>query len=54
MMKQISNTLHFNLVKFLESIPAHVTGSSVRELELKRKAAKYMKRLNKCKTVKNK
>ena len=53
-MKSIPNTLHANLIKFLESLPEHVTGCTVRELELKRKAATYIKRLNKCKTVKNK
>lgn len=53
-MKSIPDTLYTNLIKFLESLPGHVTGSTVRELEYKRKAATYIKRLNKCKTVKNK
>lgn len=53
-MKSIPNTLHAGLLKFLESLPDHVTGVSVRDLEFKRKAAMYIKRLNKCKTVKNK
>lgn len=53
-MKSIPNTLHADLIKLLESLPDHVTGVSVRELEFKRKAATYIKRLNKCKTVKNK
>lgn len=53
-MKSISNTLHSDVLKLLELVPAHVTGVSVRELEFKRKAATYIKRLNKCKTVKNK
>ena len=51
-MKQLSNTLHANLIKFLESLPEHVTGCAVRELELKRKAVMYAKKLNKCKTIK--
>lgn len=37
-MKSIPNTLHANLIKFLESLPDHVTGSTVRDLEFKRKA----------------
>ena len=53
-MKSIPNTLHADLIKFLESLPDHVTGVSVRDLEFKRKAAMYIKWLNKCKTVKNK
>ena len=53
-MKSIPNTLHADLIKFLESLPDNVTGVSVRDLEFKRKAAMYIKRLNKCKTVKNK
>lgn len=53
-MKSIPNTLHANLIKFLESLPEHVTGCTVRELELKRKAVMYIKRLNKCKTTKYK
>lgn len=53
-MKSIPNTLHFDLLKFLESLPDHVTGNTIRDLEFKRKAAMYIKRLNKCKTVKNK
>ena len=52
-MKSIPNTLHAGLIKFLESLPDHVTGNTVRELELKRKAVMYVKKLNKCKTVKN-
>lgn len=52
-MKQLSNTLHADIIKFLESIPSHVTGVSVRELEFKRKAVMHVKKLNKCKTVKN-
>lgn len=51
-MKQLSNTLHADVIKFLESIPSHVNGSTVRELELKRKAVMYAKKLNKCKTIK--
>lgn len=51
-MKSIPNTLHANLIKFLESLPEHVTGCTVRELELKRKAVMYVKKLNKCKTIK--
>ena len=53
-MKSIPNTLHADLLKFLESLPDHVTGNTIRDLEFKRKAATYIKRLNKCKTVKNK
>lgn len=53
-MKSIPNTLHAGLLKLLESLPDHVTGNTIRELEFKRKAATYIKRLNKCKTVKNK
>lgn len=53
-MKSIPNTLHTDLIKLLESLPEHVTGMSVWDLEFKRKAAMYIKRLNKCKTVKNK
>ena len=51
-MKQLSNTLHADIIKFLESIPSHVNGSTVRELEFKRKAAMYIKRLSKSKTIK--
>lgn len=53
-MKSIPNSLHSDLLKLLESLPDHVTGSTVRDLEFKRKATMYIKRLNKCKTVKNK
>lgn len=52
-MKSIPNTLHADLIKFLESLPDHVTGNTVRDLEFKRKAAMYIKRLSKSKTIKN-
>lgn len=50
-MKQLSNTLHSNLVKLLESIPSHVNGNSVRELEFKRKAMLLKRILERCKTT---
>lgn len=51
-MKSIPNSLHYNLLKILESLPDHVTGSTVRDLEFKRKAALLSKKLQKCKTMK--
>lgn len=51
-MKSIPNTLHSSLLKLLESLPDHVTGSTVRDLEFKRKAALLSKKLQKCKTIK--
>ena len=48
-MKIISNTLHADLIKFLESLPDHVTGMSVRELEFKRKATLLKRKLERCK-----
>ena len=53
-MKSISNTLHSDVLKLLELVPAHVTGTSVRDLELKRKVALLSKKLQKCKTIKEK
>lgn len=50
-MKQLSNTLHANLIKLLESIPSHVNGNSVRELEFKRKAMLLKRILERCKTT---
>jgi len=50
-MKSISNTLHSDVLKLLELIPAHVTGTSVRDLELKRKVALLSKKLQKCTTT---
>ena len=50
-MKQLSNSLHSNLVKLLESIPSHVNGNSVRELEFKRKAMLLKRILERCKTT---
>lgn len=50
-MKSIPNTLHSNLVKFLESIPSHVTGSTVRELEFKRKVTLLKRKLERCKNI---
>lgn len=52
-MKSIPNTLHSNLIKFLELIPSHVAGSTVRELELKRKAVLLKRKLSRCKTTNN-
>lgn len=43
-MKSIPNTLHFDLLKFLESLPDHVTGNTIRDLEFKRK-------LERCKDI---
>ena len=50
-MKQFSNTLHSNLVKLLESIPSHVNGNSVRELEFKRKVTLLKRKLERCKDI---
>lgn len=50
-MKQLSNTLHADIIKFLESIPYHVTGSTVRELEFKRKATLLKRKLERCKDI---
>lgn len=50
-MKKLSNTLHSDLLKLLELIPAHVTGTSVRDLELKRKVALLKRKLERCKTI---
>lgn len=50
-MKSIPNTLHANLIKFLESLPDHVTGVSVRDLEFKRKAALLRRKLESCKNT---
>lgn len=50
-MKSISNTLHSEVLKLLELVPAHVTGTSVRELELKRKVALLKRKLERCKTI---
>lgn len=51
-MKSISNTLHSDVLKLLEMIPSRLTGTSVRDLELKRKVALLSKKLQKCKTIK--
>nr|DAU88835.1 MAG TPA: hypothetical protein [Caudoviricetes sp.] len=53
-MKSIPNTLHADLIKFLESLPEHVTGMSVRELEFKRKATLLKKKLERCKDITHK
>ena len=50
-MKSISNTLHADLIKFLESLPDIVTGMSVRELEFKRKATLLKRKLERCKDI---
>ena len=50
-MKQLSNTLHADIIKFLESIPSHVTGVSVRELEFKRKAVLLKRKLERSKKI---
>ena len=50
-MKSIPNTLHAGLIKFLESLPDHVTGMSVRELEFKRKATLLKRKLERCKDI---
>lgn len=50
-MKQLSNTLHSNLVKLLESLPDHVTGNTIRDLEFKRKATLLKRKLERCKDI---
>lgn len=50
-MKKLSNTLHSDVLKLLELVPAHVTWTSVRELELKRKVALLKRKLERCKTI---
>lgn len=52
-MKSIPNTLHSGLLKLLESLPDHVNGSTVRDLEFKRKAALLRKKLERCKNTNN-
>ena len=50
-MKKLSNTLHTDLLKLLELIQPRLTGTSVRDLELKRKVALLSKKLQKCTTT---
>lgn len=53
-MKSIPNTLHAGLLKFLESLPDHVTGNTIRDLEFKRKATLLKKKLERCKDITHK
>lgn len=48
-MKSIPNTLHADLIKFLESLPDHVTENTIRDLEFKRKATLLKRKLERCK-----
>lgn len=50
-MKSIPNTLHAGLLKLLESLPGHVTGSTIRDLEFKRKVVLLRRKLERCKDI---
>lgn len=50
-MKSIPNTLHAGLLKLLESLPDHVTGSTIRDLEFKRKVVLLRRKLERCKDI---
>ena len=52
-MKSIPNTLHASLIKILDSFPERLTGDSIQDRELKRKAVLLRKKLERCKNTNN-
>lgn len=52
-MKNISNILHASILQLLESFPERLTGDSIQDRELKRKAVLLRKKLERCKNMNN-
>ena len=50
-MKQLSNTLHFDLVKFLSRLDGIIPGNTISGREMKRKAVVLRKKIERCKNI---